>query len=252
MKVVILAGGEGSRLGSLTQKIPKPLVKIGKKPILVHLIEIFLTHNIKDFIIATGYRSKEINNFFFNLKKKKNIKLKKKKNFFQFFKNEENILNLETYYTGRKTQTGGRILRLKKKINDENFIVTYGDGLSNVNIKKLIKFHEKNNKIATVTSVNPLARFGYIEFDNNNNVLFFREKIQTKKDFINGGFFVFNKKIFNYLNNDDTILEKTPMKKLIINKNLKTFVHKGFWHCMDTPRDKEDLQKKYKDKKILF
>tara|TARA_B100001063_G_C16694572_1_gene519010 strand:+ start:458 stop:1156 length:699 start_codon:yes stop_codon:yes gene_type:complete len=229
MKVIILCGGKGTRLSEETKKIPKPMVKIGNYPILEHIINIFTKYGYKDFIFALGYKKEIIINYF---KKKKFGKL-----------------NIKLINTGKKTLTGTRIKKLKKYLgNDENFFLTYGDGVSNINLNKLLKFHLKNNKIATVTAVRPPARFGEI-FLKKNKVKKFDEKNQIRSGWINGGFFVFNKKILNYIPKKDCMLEKEPMVKLVKNKQLNAYKHYSFWQCMDTLRDKELLNKIWKSKK---
>jgi len=228
MKAIILCGGKGSRLAEETKMIPKPMVKIGGVPIIVQIIKHFNFYGFNEIILATGYKSQIIKNYF-----KKNHKFS----------------NISTIYTGKDSLTGGRLLRLKKFISkDENFFLTYGDGLTNLNLKKLLKFHLKHKKIGTVTAVHPPVRFGELEL-KNNLVKLFAEKKQTKSSWISGGYFIFNKKIFNYLKNDQTILETQPMQKLTKKKNLIAFKHKGFWQCMDTLREKNFLEELWKKNK---
>lgn len=224
MKVVILAGGLGTRLSEYTKKIPKPMVKILKKPILLHIIRHYAHYGFKDFYIAAGYKQ--------NIIKK-------------FFKNTIPGLKINIIDTGKNTMTGGRIRRLKKYLKEETFFLTYGDGVSNVNIKKLLKFHKKNNGIATLTAVRPPARFGAIKI-NGNKVKYFREKSKLDEGWVNGGFFVFEPEIFNYLKSDKTFLEKEPLVKLGSKSKLYAFKHRGYWQCMDTIRDKEIIEKSFK------
>lgn len=224
MKVVILAGGRGTRLSEYTKSIPKPMVKINSIPIIVHIMNHYYTYGFKDFIVAAGYKSKIIKNYFKNKLKKWNVK----------------VVN-----TGLNTMTGGRVKRIKKYINNETFLLTYGDGLSTVNITKLIKFHKKNNSIITLTAVKPPARFGTVIL-KKNKVLQFREKSHLDVSWINGGFFVVEPSFFNYLNNDNTFLEREPLIKVAKKKLLGAYKHSGFWQCMDTVRDKEILEKKIK------
>ena len=224
-KVVILAGGFGTRLSEYTKKIPKPMVKINNKPILVHIMEHYVSYGFNNFYIALGYKGKVIKDYFKNKK----------------FKWKINLIN-----TGLKTMTGGRLKRLKKFIGNETFFMTYGDGLSDVNLKKLINFHKKNNKLVTLTAVRPPARFGAIKI-NGKKVKIFREKSTLDVGWINGGFFVFEPEIFKYLEDDNTILEKSPLENLAINNQLTAFDHSGFWHCMDTIRDKESLNNLYEN-----
>ncbi len=226
MKVVILAGGLGTRMSEITKTIPKPMVKILNKPILIHIMEHYYKYGFKEFYIALGYKGKVIKNFF-----------KGKK-----FKWKTHLIE-----TGKKTMTGGRLKRLNKFLKNDHFLMTYGDGISNVNIKKLIQFHKKNKKIATLTAVRPPARFGSIKI-NGKIVKVFREKSKLDEGWINGGFFVFDPKIFKYIKNDSTFLEKEPLEIISKKKQLIAYKHEGFWHCMDTLRDKyliEKILKKY-------
>ncbi len=227
MKVVILAGGMGTRLSEYTKSIPKPMIKIKNTPIIIHIMKHYAKYGFKDFLIATGYKSKIIENFF--RKKISNWNVK--------------IIN-----TGKNTMTGGRIKRLKKLINKEVFMLTYGDGLSNVNLNSLLRFHKKNKNIATLTAVRPPARFGAIKV-NGPKVTYFKEKSNLDEGWINGGFFVFEPEIFKYLKNDKTYLEREPMQMISKKRKLGAYKHKGFWQCMDTKRDKEILEKLIKEKK---
>ena len=224
MKVVILAGGLGTRLSEYTKKIPKPMVKINKKPIIFHIMKHYAKFGFKDFFIAAGYKQQVLKNYFRN----KNLGWK------------INIID-----TGQKTMTGGRLKRLKKYLKNETFLLTYGDGLSDVNINKLIKFHKKNKGFVTLTAVRPPARFGAIKI-KGKKVTYFKEKSKLNEGWINGGFFVFEKEIFNYIKNDQTFLEKEPLSKIGSLKKLNAFKHNGFWQCMDTVRDKEILEKAFK------
>lgn len=223
MKVLILCGGFGTRLVEETTTKPKPMVKIGSKPILWHLIKYFKYYGLRDFILATGYKSNIINNY--------------------FKKNPITDCNINSHYTGKNTLTGGRILRLKKILGDNDFIATYGDGLSNVDIKNLIKFHKKNKGIVTLTAVRPPVRFGEIKITASNKVFDFKEKPQATQNWINGGFFVMKKEIFKFIKNDDTILEKNTFEKLVKIKKLYAYRHYKFWQCMDTLREKKYLNK---------
>jgi glucose-1-phosphate cytidylyltransferase len=226
MKTVILCGGYGSRLAEETKIKPKPMVKVGKEPILEHIINIYKDYNFKDFILALGYKSKYIKDYY----KVKNTK------------------NINLVYTGKNTMTGGRLLRLKNYLkNEETFMLTYGDGVSSVNIKKLVEFHNKHKKIATLTAVRPPVRFGELNI-KGDKINSFQEKPQTIKGWINGGFFVFNKKIFDLIEGDKIMLEREPMEKLAKMGQLMAYKHEGFWQCMDTLRDKIFLNKLLKTK----
>ena len=220
MKVVILAGGFGTRISEYTKTIPKPMIRINKKPIIVHIMEHYAKHGFTDFYIALGYKGSIIKEYFKNNKFEWNI----------------NLIN-----TGLKTMTGGRLKRLKKLLGKETFLMTYGDGLSNVNLTKLLKFHKKNKKLATLTAVRPPARFGAIKF-NGNSVKTFKEKDKMDEGWINGGFFVMEPKFLNLIKNDQTFLEKEPLEKASSQNQLVAFKHKGFWQCMDSKRDKDKLE----------
>ena len=221
MKTVILCGGYGTRLSEETTIKPKPMVKIGNKPILEHIMGIYEYYGYNQFILALGYKSEYIKKFYKN-KNKKNINL---------------------VYTGKDTKTGGRLLRLKSYLkNEKTFMLTYGDGVSNINIKKAIQFHNNHGKIATITAVRPPVRFGELKI-NRNKVKSFKEKPQVGQGWINGGFFIFNNEILNFIKNDQIMLEREPLEKLTKAGQLMAFEHKGFWKCMDTMRDKILLNK---------
>ena len=232
MKVIILAGGFGTRLGNQPKLRPKPMVQIGKEPIIIHIMNIYRKFNFKEFIIAGGYKYKIVRDYF-----------KKKK-----FKG----LKITVINTGLRSMTGGRIFKLKKYIKEKQFMLTYGDGLANVNINRLISFHNKNGKIATISIVRPPARWGYVKL-KSNLVSKFEEKNQLNEGWINGGFFVMEKKIFNIFEKfsykKDIILETDILPLLSKKKELSAFKHMGFWQCMDTPRDKIFLKNLVKNKK---
>ena len=230
MKVVILAGGRGARISEYTKVIPKPMIKICGKPIIHRIIEHYERYGFKEFIIALGYKGNLIKDYFKKKRISKNLKIR--------------LID-----TGKNTMTGGRVKRLKKYLN-ESFLLTYGDGLSNINLNKLIKFHKRNKKMITLTAVRPPARFGAIKV-YGNYVKFFREKNLLDSGWINGGFFVVEPKFLSFIKNDQTFLEKSPFKKATKMKEMMAFKHEGFWQCMDTIRDKEILEKKIKDKKHL-
>ena len=245
MKTVILAGGLGTRLGHLTSKIPKPMVKVGNIPIIWHLINYYVHYGHDDFIIALGYKSKIIKKFF----KTKKIFKKKKTDHIICKSINGKIIKITLVETGLKTLTGGRLLRLRKYLLNETFMLTYGDGLSNVNINKLNKFHKKHKKIATVTGVHPIARFGELNL-NGKRVKSFKEKPQIRNGWINGGFFVMEPNIFKFLKNDKTVLEGEPLERLAKTKQLMAYLHNKFWYCMDTPRDKDILNEFWRKKNV--
>ena len=228
MNVVILAGGFGTRISEYTKSIPKPMIKINKDPIIVHIMRHYYNYGFKNFFVALGYKGEVIRNFF-----------KKKK-----FPWKVNLIN-----TGLKTMTGGRLKRLNKYLKDETFLLTYGDGLSNVDLRKLVRFHKKKKKLVTLTAVRPPARFGFIKI-NNSYVKYFKEKSQVDAGWINGGFFVIEPRFLEFIDNDNTFLEKTPLEKVTSKKQLVAYKHHGFWQCMDTVRDKKILEKALKKKKF--
>ena len=228
MKVVLLAGGYGTRLSEYTKTIPKPMIKVGGKPLLLHIMKLYAKHGFKDFYIALGYKGEIIKKYF-------------NKNFFDW--------NINLIETGKNTMTGGRLKRLKKHLGKETFMMTYGDGLSNVNLKKLLKFHKKNKKLVTLTAVRPPARFGALKI-KGKKVSYFKEKSKLDEGWINGGFFVMEPKFLNYIKKDNTYLEREPLEIATKKKQLLAFRHKGFWQCMDTKRDKDYLNKILNNKKV--
>ena len=243
MDVIILAGGFGTRLSEYTDVTPKPMIEIGGKPILIHIIEHYKKYKIKNFYIAMGYKSEVIIKYF--LKEKYSDDICKKEIIRVLEYNSDYIdqkIDVRLVQTGKNTMTGGRVKRMKKFINSENFMVTYGDGISNVNINQLLEFHNSHLKIGTVTGVRPPARFGELEI-LNNLVISFKEKPQMQKGWINGGFFIFKKTFFDMIDSDKTLLEREPLEELTSNKELLAFQHEGFWQCMDNKRDYELLQK---------
>ena len=227
MKVILLAGGLGTRLSEYTKTIPKPMIKIGGKPMLLHIMKQYAKYGYKDFYIALGYRGEVIKKFF-------------NKKFFDW--------NINLIETGKNTMTGGRLKRIKKFIGNETFMMTYGDGLSNVNLKKLLKFHKKNKKLVTLTAVRPPARFGAIQL-KGKIVSYFKEKSKIDENWINGGFFVMEPEFLKSIKNDNTILEQKPLENAAKKKQLGAFKHEGFWQCMDTKKDKDILSKVLNKKK---
>ncbi len=226
MKVVILAGGYGTRLSEYTRTIPKPMVKIAGKPIIFHIMEHYAKYGFKDFYIALGYKGDVIKNYFNKKKLDWNVNL---------------------IQTGLNTMTGGRLKRLKKFLGKETFMMTYGDGVSNIDLKKLIKFHKKKNKLVTLTAVRPPARFGVLKI-KGTKVKYFKEKSRLDEGWINGGFFVIEPSFLKIIKNDNTFLEKEPLEMVTKKGQLNAFKHNGFWQCMDTKRDKDKLEKILKKK----
>ncbi len=238
MQTVILAGGLGSRLSEETMIKPKPLIEIGQKPIIWHLMKIYSFYGLNDFIVCCGYKGNLLKEYFLNfvttnsdinvdLENNKYIILNKKKK----LKWKISLID-----TGEKTQTGGRIRKIKKYING-TFCMTYGDGLSDINIKKLIKFHKKNKKKVTMTVVNPPSKYGKVNV-NKNLITKFDEKPSISNNWVNGGFFVLEPSIFKYLKSDKTIWESNPLKTLSKEKEIAAFRHSNFWQSMDTLREK--------------
>ena len=227
MKVVILAGGFGTRISEYTKTIPKPMILVNKKPIILHIMQHYAKYGFTNFYIALGYKGSVIKKYFKNKKFKWNI----------------NLID-----TGLKTMTGGRLKKLKKFFKkNETFMMTYGDGLSDVNLRELLSFHQKNKKLVTLTAVRPPARFGVIKL-KGSFVNYFKEKSKMDEGWINGGFFVMNSKFLNLIKNSQTYLEKEPLEKATKRKQLIAYRHKGFWQCMDTKRDKDKLDKILKNK----
>ena len=226
MKVVILAGGFGTRLSEYTKTVPKPMVSIAGKPMLLYIMEHYARYGFKDFYIALGYKGKVIKKFF-------------KKNFYDW--------NVNLIETGMNTMTGGRLKKMKKYIGNQRFMMTYGDGLSNVNLKKLLKFHIQSKKMVTLTAVRPPARFGAIKI-RSKHVTYFKEKSKLDEGWINGGFFVMEPEFIKLIKNDKTYLEREPLVKASKNRQLTGFKHNGFWQCIDTKRDKDKLNEILKKK----
>ena len=221
MKVVILAGGLGTRLSEYTHSIPKPMIDINGKPMIYYIMKHYAKSGFKDFYVALGYKGNVIR---------------------KFFKNRSYGWNINLIDTGKNTMTGGRLKRLKKYLGKDTFMMTYGDGISNVNIKKLLNFHKKNNKLVTVTAVRPPARFGVLKF-TGNLVKYFKEKSKVDEGWINGGFFVMETDFLKFIKNDKVYLERFPLEKTSKKKQLIAFKHEGFWQCVDTKRDLDKIRK---------
>jgi glucose-1-phosphate cytidylyltransferase len=253
MKVVILAGGFGTRISEETHLRPKPLIEIGGKPILWHIMNYYSNFGFDDFYILTGFKHELIKNYFLNfLINNDDVKIDLSNNHIKKLNKNTYNWKITVINSGLNTMTGGRLLYMKKFLDEnENFLVTYGDGLSNVNLNKLIKFHKRMNTIATLTAVNPPERFGVVDI-KENKVVSFREKPKKQGTRINGGFFVFNQSIMKYLKNEKTILEKEPLETLAKQNKLSAYQHDGFWQPMDTLRDKNILENLWKNKKALW
>jgi len=243
MKVVILAGGRGTRIQEESLIKPKPLIEIGSKPIIWHIMKTYSHYGFKEFVICCGYKGYLIKEYFANFSlHNSDVTIDIKKNEIKVHKNNNEDWKITLIDTGDDSLTGGRILRIKDFV-DEEFLLTYGDGVADVNISKLIEHHKINKKIATMTVVQPQGRFGVVEFNTKNNLIEnFSEKLKGDGAWINGGFFVLNKKIFDYLRDDFTIWEKEPLEKLSKENQLVAFKHDNFWYPMDTMRDKDYLE----------
>jgi glucose-1-phosphate cytidylyltransferase len=250
VKVVLLAGGLGTRISEETQLIPKPMVRIGEYPILQHIMNIYSMHNHDDFIVALGFKAEIIKEHFLNFYALSNdLRVCLKNGTVDYLKESPKNWTVDLIDTGMDTMTGGRLARLKKYVGHETFMLTYGDGVSDVNITELVKFHKAHGKLATFTAVRPPSRFGVIEFEGSQ-VTSFKEKPQTQDGWINGGFFVFEAGVFDYLTDgDESILERTPLERLAQDGQLMGYKHEGFWQCMDTLRDKNYLNKIWNDGK---
>jgi glucose-1-phosphate cytidylyltransferase len=238
MQAVILAGGLGTRLSEETQSKPKPMVEIGPYPIIWHIMKLYSYFDVNEFIICCGYKGYLIKEYFSNyFLHSSNVTIDLHDNSIEVHVKKAEPWRITLIETGAETMTGGRLKKIAKYINGDNFCMTYGDGLSNVDIAKLIHFHENHKRLATVTGVQPPGRFGAINF-NDNEVIGFQEKPKGDGGYINGGFFVLNRKVLNYISDDKTIWEREPIEKLSREKQLMLYKHDDFWHPMDTLRDK--------------
>ena len=245
MKVVILAGGYGTRISEESHLKPKPMIEIGEKPILWHIMKIYSHYGYNDFIICCGYKHYVIKEWFAD------YYLHNSDIMFDFTEdNKLTVLNTSAVEpwkvtlvdTGLNTMTGGRVKRIQKYVGNEPFMLTYGDGVGDINIAELVKFHQNHGKIATLTTVNVGQRFGVIDMGDDNFVQSFREKQDIDSSVVNGGFMVFQPEIFNYIEGDNTTFEKEPLETVANMHQLKAYKHNGFWHCMDTQRDKQNLE----------
>ena len=242
MKVVILAGGFGTRLSEYTDSIPKPMVEIGGKPIIWHILKRYSEYGFKDFVIALGYKSDVIKNYFASYHLGQNdysVNLSTGKTILE--SNGDLDWNVTLVDTGLNTMTGGRLKRLSKYLRDDAFMLTYGDGVADIDINKLIDHHNSSKKIVTLTAVRPNARFGELEI-SNNLVTSFQEKSQLKAGWINGGFFVCEPKVLDYIEDDSIMFEREPLENIALESQLTAYKHDGFWQCMDSKRDRDLLQ----------
>ena len=245
MKVVIFAGGLGTRISEETDTRPKPMVEVGGKPILWHIMKMYSQHGFNDFIVCLGYKGYVIKEYFMNFfLHNSDITIDLADNKMEIHGTRSESFKVTLVETGMNTKTAGRLKQVQKYIGTEDFLLTYGDGVSDVDITALVEFHKKNNRIATVTAVQPDARFGGMDLAADGSVNAFREKSKADAQWINGGFFVLKADVFSYLQNDmsNMMWEDEPLEKLTADKQLVAFKHKGFWKCMDALRDKIELE----------
>lgn len=242
MKVIILAGGFGTRLSEHTTLIPKPMVQIGDVPILMHIMNIYAKYGHIEFIVALGYKAEVIKDYFLNFHAlNSDFKINLKSGLVDIYQLTEKNWDVSLINTGLNTMTGGRLKMLENYIGNESFMLTYGDGVSDVDIEKLLKFHKSHGKLVTMTSVRPSARFGELIIEDNK-VMNFQEKPQLHDGWINGGFFIMEPGVFKYLKDEKTLLEREPLENLTKDGQLMAYQHNGFWQCMDSKRDLELLE----------
>lgn len=252
MKVVILCGGYGTRISEESYLKPKPMIEVGERPIVWHIMKTYSYYGFNDFILCLGYKGDVIKEYFanyfiygsditFDLSNNNNLKIHSSE--------AVEPWKVTLANTGQDTMTGGRLKRIKKYIGNEPFLMTYGDGVSNVNIKELVDFHKSHGKIATVTAVQPSGKFGVLGLNEDSTVLEFIEKPKTQNVWINGGYFVLEPQIFDYIDGDSTVFEKEPLESLAKEEEIIAYQHDGFWQCMDTQRDKYNLESMWNLKK---
>lgn len=246
MKAIILAGGYGTRISEETHLKPKPMVEIGGKPIIWHILKSYYAHGINEFIVLLGYKGYVIKEYFANyFLHMSDVTFDMCGNQIEYHHNHCEPWKITLVDTGLDTMTGGRLKRIKDYLNDDDFCFTYGDGLSDVNIRALISFHQESKALATMTAVQPPGRYGVLEIDKYS-VKQFKEKPEGNGIWINGGFFVLSPKVIDYIKDDSTIWENEPLEKLAADRQLNAFKHEGFWHAMDTLRDKTKLEELWK------
>jgi glucose-1-phosphate cytidylyltransferase len=250
IKVVILCGGMGTRLKEETEFRPKPLVEVANRPIIWHIMKIYSHYGFNDFILCLGYKGEMVKEYFLNYEAMNNdftINLNSKRQivYHDHELREKDNWNVTLVDTGLQTQTGGRVKLIEKFIQEELFMLTYGDGVADINIDQVLRLHQKANKIGVLSAVHPLSRYGVIDHDHSGQVLGFKEKPRLD-GLVNGGFFVFKKEFFNYLNKD-SVLEKGPLEQLAQERQLATYIHTGFWKCMDTFKDANELNQMWNE-----
>ena len=243
MKVVLLAGGLGTRISEETVLKPKPMIEIGGMPILWHIMKMYSAHGFNDFVVCLGYKGYLVKEYFNNyFLHRSDVTVDLSDNSLKVHDSQAEPWKITLVDTGLNSMTGGRIKRIQPHIGNEPFLLTYGDGVSNVDITGLVNFHRAHGKYCTVTAVQPSGRFGALNISEDDQVLSFREKPKGDGSWINGGFFVCQPEVFNYINGDDTTWEKEPMENIAHDGQMKTFKHDGFWKPMDTLRDKQELE----------
>jgi len=246
MKVVIFAGGKGTRISEESHLKPKPMIEIGEKPILWHIMKLYEKYGYTEFILCLGYKGYAIKEYFVNyFSHNADITIELQNNTVEVHNTKAENFKVTLVDTGIDTMTAGRLQRVQKYIQEDTFLLTYGDGVSDVNINELVAFHQSHGKLATMTAIIPEGRFGTMDIGDDGVVKSFREKPKNDNHWINGGFFVLNKAVFNYFDNDmtDIMWEQEPLIRLTEDKQLMTYKHHGFWKCMDAMRDKEELEK---------
>lgn len=250
MKVVILAGGYGTRLSEETIIKPKPMVEIGNEPILIHIMKYYSSYGFNDFVLALGYKSNYIKEYLFNyMNLQNNLSMDFENNKITQLDNKNLKWKVELVETGEDTNTGGRLKKVQNFLNNERFFFTYGDGLSNVNLNKLLKYHEQSKSVVTLTGVKAPPKFGNLKI-RNKKVIEFSEKGSKTTEWINGGFMIMENKVFNYLTSNKDSLEFDTLERIAKEKKLSCFKHNGFWQCMDNLKDKNTLEEVWKSKKV--
>ncbi len=253
MKVVLLAGGYGTRISEESDIKPKPMIEIGGKPILWHIMKIYSEHGFKEFVILLGYKSYVIKEYFHNyFLHNSDVTIETKNQRMEIHNNTSEDWKITLIDTGLDTMTGGRVKRAAKYLGNETFFLTYGDGVSNVNIKDLLQFHRKHGKAVTMTAIQPEGRFGALEIGADFKINKFLEKPKGDGSWINGGFFVCEPKLLDYIQGDDTVLEQAPLENLAKEGELFSYKHEGFWKCMDTLRDKNQLNEMWNNGKAKW
>lgn len=245
MKVVIFAGGMGTRISEESYLKPKPMIDIGDKPILWHIMKIYSSQGFNDFIICLGYKGYLIKEYFFNyFIYNSDVTIEVKDNKLAVHNTNAEDFKVTLVDTGLNTKTAGRLKRIRQHLQGEDFMLTYGDGLANIDLQKLLQYHRSHDKVATVTAIQPLGRYGVMQINQDNSVDVFKEKVRDDEGWVNGGFFVLKPAVFNYLpdNADDYMWEDLPIQMLAKNDQLMAYQHRGFWKCMDALRDKIELE----------